>query len=144
MNRTNLSRLLIGIVLIWNIQCALAFLLWPGRYAPGFELAGSPGEAAVRGIGVLFMMWNVPYAVALWHPLRHRVSLFEATAMQSIGVVGESLILYYLPLSYTVLRSSISRFILFDILGLMALLLAVWITAPLRSRRKPMDDSPTV
>ncbi len=49
------------------------------------------------GMGVLFLMWNVPYAVALWHPLRHRISLYEALAMQAIGLLGESLI--YLSLS---------------------------------------------
>jgi hypothetical protein len=129
MNRLNFSRLLIGLVLFWNIQCAIVFLLWPGRYAPAFALDGLPGEAAVRGIGVLFLMWNVPYAVALWHPLRHRLSLFEATAMQAIGVVGESLIYRSLPLGYAVLRSSLSRFILFDALGLLALMLAVWLTS---------------
>jgi hypothetical protein len=134
MNRLNFSRLLIGLVLFWNIQCAIVFLLWPGRYAPAFALDGLPGEAAVRGIGVLFLMWNVPYAVALWHPLRHRLSLFEATAMQAIGVVGESLIYRSLPLGYAVLRSSLSRFILFDALGLLALMLAVWLTSSPRPR----------
>jgi hypothetical protein len=135
MNRLNFSRLLIGLVLFWNIQCALFFLLWPGRYAPSFELAGLPGEAAVRGVGVLFLMWNVPYAVALWHPLRHRLSLFEATAMQAIGVIGESIILLSLPPTYAILRSSLSRFILFDALGLLALLLAVWNTTWMSRRQ---------
>ena len=67
------ARLLIGIVFLWNVQCGMVFLLWPERYAPGFELTGAPGAAAVRGLGVLFLMWNVPYAVALWNPLRYRV-----------------------------------------------------------------------
>jgi hypothetical protein len=135
MNRLNLSRLLVGIVLLWNVQCAITFLLWPGRYAAGFELSGTAGEAAVRGIGLLFLMWNVPYAVALWHPQRHRLSLFEATAMQAIGVVGESLILITLPVGYANLSSSLSRFILFDALGLLALILAVWLT----TRPRPHD-----
>jgi hypothetical protein len=135
MNRLNLSRLLIGVVLLWNVQCAIAFLLWPGRYAAGFELSGTEGEAAVRGVGLLFLMWNVPYAVALWHPQRHRLSLFEATAMQAIGVVGESLILITLPVGYANLASSLSRFILFDALGLLALILAVWLT----TKPRPQD-----
>ena len=103
----------------------MVFLLWPERYAPGFELTGAPGAAAVRGLGVLFLMWNVPYAVALWNPLRYRVSLCEAVAMQAIGVVGESLIYFGLPIAYAIARSSIMRFIMFDALGLVMLILAL-------------------
>jgi hypothetical protein len=134
MNRLNISRLLIGVVLFWNIQCAVVFLLWPDRFAPGFELSGVPGEAAVRGMGVLFLMWNVPYAVALWHPLRYRISLYEAAAMQALGLLGESILYFSLPVGFTALRSSISRFILFDALGLIALLLAVWLVSSPRLR----------
>ena len=115
------ARLLIAVVAGWNLQCALVFLLNPGRFAPGFELAGIPGEAAVRGTAVLFVMWNVPYLVALWHPRRQRVSLGEALAMQAIGVLGESLILTWLPAGYTDLHTSIVRFILFDAAGLILL-----------------------
>ena len=72
------ARLLIAVVVAWNLECALVFLLNPGGFAPGFELAGVPGVAAVRGFAVLFVMWNIPYLVALWHPQRQRVSLWEA------------------------------------------------------------------
>ena len=78
------ARGLIGLVFAWNVQCALAFLVAPAGFAAGFELTGAPGEAAVRGVGVLFLMWNVPYAVALSHPLRRHVSLYEALAMQML------------------------------------------------------------
>jgi hypothetical protein len=123
-----LGRLLIGIVLLWNVQCALAFLVAPTTFAPGFELNGAAGEAAVRGMGVLFLMWNVPYAVALWHPVRHRVSLYEAVAMQTIGLIGESLILWSLGGAHTVVAGSVARFIVFDAAGLALLGLAAWIT----------------
>ena len=123
-----LGRLLIGIVFVWNVQCALAFLLAPATFAPGFELSGAAGAAAVRGMGVLFLMWNVPYAVALWHPVRHRVSLYEAIAMQTIGLVGESLILWSLAGGHPIVAGSVSRFIAFDGAGLALLVLAVWIT----------------
>jgi hypothetical protein len=126
--KLNLSRLLIGLVLISNLSCALAFLLWPGRYAPGFELQGALGEAMVRALGVLFVMWNVPYAVALWHPARHRLSLYEAIAMQAIGLLGESWIWFSLPAIHAVARASITRFIVFDALGLLALAAAAWTT----------------
>jgi hypothetical protein len=121
-----LARLAIALVLIWNVQCAIAFLLWPDRFTAGFELSGQPGEAAVRGIGLLFVMWNIPYMVALIHPIRYRISLYEATAMQAIGLLGESLILISLPPIHRILQTSLRRFIVFDCCGLVLLLLAVW------------------
>lgn len=119
-----LARLAIALVFLWNIQCALAFLLWPGRFTAGFELSGTPGEAALQGLGVLFLMWNIPYAVALWHPLRYRVSLYEATAMQAIGLLGETFIYLSLPVAYSLLHASVLSFIAFDGAGLALLLLA--------------------
>ena len=110
---------------MWNVQCALAFLIDPATYAAGFELTGPAGVAAVRGMGVLFLMWNVPYAVALWHPVRHRVSLYEALAMQAVGLLGESLILLSLPAASIAARSSLPRFVAFDGAGLVLLLVAV-------------------
>ena len=122
------GRLLIGTVLLWNVQCALAFLVAPATFAPGFELSGAAGEAAVRGMGVLFLMWNVPYVVALWQPVRHRVSLYEAVAMQTIGLLGETLILWSLAGGHPLVAGSITRFIAFDGAGVVLLGLAAWIT----------------
>lgn len=121
-----LARLAIAPVLIWNVQCAISFLLWPDRFTAEFELSGPPGEAAIRGIGLLFLMWNIPYTVALIHPMRYRISLYEATAMQGIGLLGESLILMSLSPVHRILQSSLSRFIVFDGAGLVLLLLAIW------------------
>ena len=126
--RLNLARGLIGLVILWNLQAALVFLLWPERYTAGFELQGIGSEALLRGLGVLFVMWNVPYAVALWHPVRHRISLYEALAMQTIGLAGESAIFLSLAGDYEVMRAIISRFILFDATGLILLLIAAFIT----------------
>ena len=123
-----IGRVLIGIVLGWNVECALAFLTQPQHYTPAFGLAGAPGDAALRGIGVLFLMWNIPYLVALLQPRRHRLSLYEAVAIQAIGFSGESLLFLSLPVDYPVMRASIARFMLFDGAGLVILLLSVWIT----------------
>jgi len=135
--KINLARAFIGIVILWNVQCAVVFLLWPERFAPGFQLEGAAGEAMVQGMGVLFLMWNVPYAVALWNPVRYRISLYEAVAMQAIGFVGELLILVTLPAGYALAAQSITRFIYFDGAGLAALLTAVWVT-----RRQPAVNLP--
>ena len=121
-----IARLLIAIVIGWNLECALVFLINPERYAPGFELAGLPGEAAVRGIAVLFVMWCVPYALALWDPTRHRVSLYEALAMQAVGVLGESLIFFSLPAGHEILGQSILKFLAFDGMGVVLLLGALF------------------
>ncbi len=126
--RLNLARGFIGLTILWNLQAAIVFLLWPERYTAAFELGGAAGAAALRGIGVLFLMWNVPYLVALWHPVRHRISLYEALAMQTIGLVGEGIIYLTIPVIHAALRASVSRFIAFDALGLVLLLLAAWIT----------------
>ncbi len=115
------ARLLIAAVVAWNLECALAFLRQPQAFAPAFELSGVPGAAAVRGVAVLFLMWNVPYLVALWHPRRHRLSLGEAIVMQAVGLLGESWILAQLPEGHAVLRASLLRFIVFDAAGLLLL-----------------------
>lgn len=124
------ARLLIGAVLLMNVQCAVLFVVAPADYAPGFELSGAVGEAMLRGMGVLFLMWNVPYAVATLNPLRHRLSHYEAIAMQTIGVLGESWVLWKLPAAHPVAAASITRFIIFDGAGLLALLFAFWILRP--------------
>lgn len=124
-----LSRLLVGIVFAWNIQCALLFIFSPANFAPGFELPGEAGTAATRGFGVLFLMWNVPYGVALWHPIRHRLALFEALIMQAVGLAGEGWIYTTLPaVEHAVVHQSLARFITFDAMGLAALALAAWLS----------------
>ena len=122
-----LARLLIFSVTVWTLQAALAFILWPDAYSPGFELSGLPGAVAVRGTGLLFLMWNLPYLVALWHPLRYRLALKLALAMQTVGLVGESLIFLGLTPGHVLLQASILRFILFDAAGLVALAAAFWL-----------------
>jgi hypothetical protein len=119
-----IARGLIGLVLFLNVDCAVLFLKSPGLFAPGFEMPGAVGEAMVRGMGVLFLMWNVPYVVAAWNPTRYRISLWQAVVMQAIGLAGESYIFLNLPVEHTIARASILRFILFDGGGLVALLIA--------------------
>jgi hypothetical protein len=125
--RINLARAAIGLVILWNLQAAFGFLFWPAHYIDSFELQGITGVSALRGIGLLFLMWNVPYVVALWHPMRNRVSLYETLAMQTIGLIGEGLIFLTLPAVLGTLRASIFRFILFDALGLILLVFAAWV-----------------
>jgi len=119
---------LIAVVLLMNLQCAVAFLIRPGAYAPTFELQGEVGEAVIRSLGVLFVMWNIPYGVALWNPVRHRLALYEALGMQATGLAGETLIYALLPAMHVVARGAILRFVVFDGLGLLALATAAWLS----------------
>ena len=127
-----ISRLLIAYVLFVNVQSAVLFLLQPEAYAPGFELSGAAGAGMVRGMGLLFLMWNVPYAVALSHPVRRRISLYEALVMQAIGLFGETFLLMSLPPGHAALVDSVGRFILFDGIGLGALVVALFLTINLK------------
>lgn len=122
-----LARLAIVLVVGWNLECAVSFLVHPQYFAPSFELDGIGGEAAVRGVGILFVMWNIPYLVALWHPLRHRLSLGEAWGMQLAGLIGETWLLTTLPGGHLSLRTALQRFVWFDAAGLLALTLACWL-----------------
>lgn len=129
-NRLLVARILIGIVLFLNLQCALVFIGAPDSYAQGFGLAGASGNVMVQAMGVLFIMWNVPYTAALLHPQKHRLSLLEAVIMQSIGLAGEASLLFTSPGISPEISVSVTRFIFFDSLGLVLLLLAAWFSRP--------------
>jgi hypothetical protein len=73
-------------------------------------------------------MWNVPYIFAAWTPQRHRVSLWQAIFMQAIGLIGETGILLSLSSDHPILYQSIFRFIVFDGAGLIALIVALFIS----------------
>lgn len=122
-----IARLLIGIVTIWNLQAAFIFIFSPGGLVRSYELSGAAGEAAVRGVGILFLMWNVPYLFALQNPIHYRLALYFALLMQFVGLIGESYILSTLSMEHVILRSSISRFITFDGAGLLLLALAYFL-----------------
>jgi DNA-binding phage protein len=122
------ARGLIVVVLFWNLQAAMHFMINPMRYAPSFQLEGVPGRAAVAGYGILFLMWQVPYIFAFLHPVRFRISLWSAFIKHLIGVVAESILLSTIPSEYGLLRTSIVRFIIFDGSGVLMILAALVFT----------------
>ena len=122
------ARVLIGLVLFFNLQCALVFLWRPEDYMAGFGLSGAAGMGMLRALGLLFVMWNVPYIFACIHPIKHRISLIEALIMQAIGLLGETLILLCGNYQDALIRSTVTRFILFDGSGLLLLLMAFALT----------------
>jgi hypothetical protein len=119
-----IARLLIGIVTAWNLQAAFVFIFTPSRFVRAYELSDIPGEAAIRGFGVLFLMWNVPYLFALKDPIRYQLALTFALLMQGIGLIGETYIFSNLSVDHILLRTSILRFIIFDGVGLILLAIA--------------------
>lgn len=126
--RICLARMMIGAVLLDNLWCALAFLWHPESYVAGFGLSGAAGQGMLRGMGLLFVMWNVPYAFALYHPVKRRISLIEALIMQAIGLIGETLILLTGDYQDVIIQTTVKRFILFDGMGLVLLGLAFVLT----------------
>jgi len=68
-----IARLLIGFVTAWNLQAAFVFIFAPSGFVRAYELSGIPGEAAIRGFGILFLMWNVPYLFAVKDPIRYQL-----------------------------------------------------------------------
>lgn len=133
-----ISRVLIAMVTLTNLLAAFQFMLRPGDFAYGFEMSGEAGEAMLRGMGLLFLMWNIPYIFAAVHPARHFTSLIEAVIMQFIGVTGESFILLGLPGEHPLIEASVERFIIFDGAGLVVLFIALLLAVLVRrsSRRK--------
>ena len=115
------TRIAFALVFIVNVQCALQFAFTPGNFAAAYELDGVAGEAAVRGLGIAFLMWNATYPVFIAFPRRFWVLGWVILAQQAIGLVGESALLFTLPAGHDVLAASIARFIAFDAAGLVAM-----------------------
>jgi hypothetical protein len=121
-------RILICLVLLDNFQAAVFFMASPDRYIPGFDLSGPAGRIAIQSIGILFLMWCVPYFFAAVHPIRFRVSHIEACIMQAVGIICQTVLLFSLPHGLVATPVSLERFIIFDFAGLVLLLAALWIS----------------
>ena len=134
------ARLLITTVTVMNLQAAFQFMIRPQNYAPGFEMTGVAGDAMLQGMGLLFLMWNIPYVFAAVQPVRNFISLVEAVIMQFIGVCGETLLLVGLPVEHPILEASVRRFILFDGAGLVFLFVALVLVVTLRRKSTPQTD----
>ena len=124
------TRALILSVFIANLSAAIPFILQPERFAAGFEMSGIAGEVSVRGMGILFLMWNATFPPVILRPDRYRVLFSVMLAQQIIGLLGETLMCASLPAGHATLQATGMRFILFDGIGL-----ALLISAFLLSRK---------
>ncbi len=122
--RVRAARVAVALVLASNLSAAIPYLIDPGLYAAAFELNGVAGEAMVRGLGVLFVMWSAAYLPLIAHPDRHRTLFGVIVAQQVLGLIGESWILATLPPGHAALAAAGLRFIVFDGVGLAVLLAA--------------------
>ena len=118
-------RIAFALVFAVNVQCALQFALTPGDFAGAYELSGVAGEAAVRGLGIAFLMWNATYPAFILAPRRFPVLGWVIIAQQAIGLVGETALLLTLPAGHDLLAASVTRFIAFDAAGLVIMLAAL-------------------
>ena len=116
-----LARATLTVVLLANLSAAIPYVARPADYVAAYELAGAPGEVVVRGLGILFLMWAVPFIPAILQPVRNRVAFRCVLAMQVIGLAGESLMMATLPPGHDALSTTGWRFIAFDGAGLVLL-----------------------
>lgn len=119
------ARLAFVFFFFWNIQCALSFLMHPADQAFAFGLAGLAGEAAIRGIAIAFLMWNVTYPLVILDPIKYRTVSYLVIVQQAVGLIGECWILATVRQSEVLLSSQITRFIYFDAAGLLIMSLAL-------------------
>ena len=135
-----IARLLVAVVIFINLQAALQYILNPNAYSGAFELEGIPGMAAVMGVGILYVMWQVPYVFAAINPIEHRLSLTEAVLMQAIGLLGETWLRSRIPTEHDILRNSILRYIIFDAGGLVLLGIAWFLVNRTFLAQKKAED----
>ncbi len=136
-----LARLALVVVFFFNVSCALAFVVRPAAYAPGFEVSGVVGQVIVRGIGILFLMWNVTYPLAIRDPWRYRWLFLIVIIQQVIGLTGETWMLLTLPPGHAALATTGWRFVAFDGGGLVAMLITFALMQLTHSRSR--QTSPT-
>ncbi len=128
------ARLVLMTVFCWNLSCALAFIIEPAAYTAGFEVTGVAGEVLVRGIGILFLMWNATYPLVMWHPGRYWQLFLIVIVQQAIGVAGETWLWLTLPPGHNSLMLTGQRFILFDAWGLVMMTVTFALTMMVRPR----------
>lgn len=117
-------RLLVFAVFASNMYCAITFFVNPGAYVDAYQLSGEGARAAISGIGIAFAMWNVTYVPLIVFPYKFSMLIWIVIAQQIIGLAGEIWIYSGLGLSQAIVASSIMRFVLFDTVGLVLLIIA--------------------
>lgn len=117
-------RILYGAVFISNMICIVAFIIRPEDFVYSYQVYGSAGaEAAIRGIGIAFAMWNTTYPFFIIKPQKNRTLGLVIIAQQIVGLVGELCLISGLDDSLEILSRSLMRFVYFDAGGLVLLII---------------------
>ena len=119
------TRLLLLLVFASNMYCALMFFLNPADYTAAYQLAGEGAEVAIAGMGVAFAMWNATYIPLIVFPYKFTILFWVVLAQQCIGLAGETYLYLGLGPAQAIVASSIMRFIIFDAVGLVLLIIAL-------------------
>ena len=138
--RVWLARALVFIVFAINLYCIFVFIVFPENHIRAYELTGVAGIAAIQGIGVAFLMWNVTYPLVIVSPGKFRILFLIVIIQQIVGLLGESYILFSLPEGYPVLHGNILRFIAFDAGGLVLLVTGFFLSRTGRGKRKAQNS----
>lgn len=118
-------RLVFAAVFAINVYCAIQFIIEPQTYIAAYQLEGAGGEAAIRGYGITFLMWNATYPLFIIMPKKQKVLGGIIIAQQLIGCLGEIYILGGVPtIGYETLISATIRFIAFDAVGLIFMVIS--------------------
>ena len=118
-------RIAYALVFCINVSCALQFACCPENYAAAYELSGVAGCTAIQGIGIAFLMWNCTYPLVIWKPTRFMSLAWVVLVQQTVGLAGESVLLWGLPAGHALLKASVMRFIAFDASGFFLMVSAV-------------------
>ncbi|MCL2864125.1 MAG: hypothetical protein FWE25_01150 [Lachnospiraceae bacterium] len=129
------ARIVITIVFAWNLQCAFAFIVSPQNFLEAYALSGIGGLAAIQGLGIAFLMWNATYPVAIFNPWKYRIVFVIILVQQFIGLIGESFIKQTTASESLILSTSLLRFILFDGIGFVLMLLAYILMLTAQSKK---------
>lgn len=130
------TRLAFALVFLVNVRCAVGYLVNTEAFLASFDASGEAGIAALRGLGVTFLMWNATYPLVVWNPVRYRAVAVIVLVQQVIGLVGESWMYAGIPEEYSALAATIRAFVAFDGFGLVIMLATfVWLCAALRRGR---------
>jgi hypothetical protein len=110
------------------MSCAISFIIDPSQGTMGYELSGVGAIAAIRGMGVIMLMWNVSYIPLIYRPSRFRCLFVVVIIQQLIAVVGDIYVVLFDAPSASILRSSVMQFLAFDIAGIIALTIAYFLS----------------
>ena len=118
------TRLLVLLVFASNMYCAAMFFLNPGDFTAAYQLTGEGAQTVIAGMGVAFAMWNATYIPLIVFPYKFTLLFWVVLAQQIIGLAGETYLYMGLGPEQAILASSIMRFIIFDAVGLVLLIIA--------------------